>query len=280
MERNSVMLYLFKVTEDVLRKERISIPIVNGSFEYTMKSPGSEAYQLIFADELNEGRWRPIVFFADADVVNFELYSFGKPGLNKIFGGPVNKAFTDFMGELSSKFEARAIELNVARSALRDQNEYYIPEVQAIYDQLGKVSVEERNALYRILREYAKDHGDLTPKGKEIELKSDELTKAYMDFYAGYVAANPGPLAYYLLYSHVRMLQQREITPDGFAKLRKNYIRLSEAFPEHPYTHVIGQMIESYVAINPGNDFIDFETPDLNGNPVKFSSLVGKEIPA
>ncbi len=55
-------------------------------------------------------------------------------------------------------------------------------------------------------------------------------------------------------------------------------MKLSQKYPNHPYTPTIGQMIESFDAVQVGGDFIDLEAPDLEGNIVKISEKMNGKI--
>lgn len=90
LDRKSDTLLLSKVTASIRDVEKIiSIPIRGDRFNYEMEVNDVEAYQLVFKDEMDEGAWKPIIFFPDTNSVLFSLSSMDLFENNEVVGGKV-----------------------------------------------------------------------------------------------------------------------------------------------------------------------------------------------
>ena len=95
----SSRLVLLKEGENMRFTQGISIPINDGEFEYTFYCDYEELYQLVFADENDQGAWRPIQFISEHGVVNFTLHPINQFDMNIVEGGVLNKEYWDFQIE-------------------------------------------------------------------------------------------------------------------------------------------------------------------------------------
>ena len=100
--RNSKSLLLLKVTED-FRFDGIKIPIVKNAFSYEFEAPFVEKYQLIFEDEIEDGGWKPVGFFAENCTINFELHSLEDYAQNTISGGELTRKMVRFNQQMINK---------------------------------------------------------------------------------------------------------------------------------------------------------------------------------
>ena len=237
-DRNSKELLLYKATEDIRNVGKI-IPIVDGHFEYDFAYHQTEAYKLIFKDELANGMWKPILFFPQDTIISFRLHPADDFTKNQIIGGRSNKIWQEYQESLKSKF----------------------------YSHFNNIRDDMRKLRHE--KEYNRDHAKL------LEIRMDSLKEEFSIYKLNYIKANSNEVSYYLLYEELR--NQEEFNQQTIL-LRKNYVKLSQKYPNHPYTPTIGQMIESFDAVQVGGYFIDLEAPDLEGNIVKISKKMNGKI--
>lgn len=278
VDRESKELLLLKATEDT-RNIGTTILIVDGNFEYDFIDKNSEAYQLVFKDELDKGIWKPIIFFPEEGMVNFTLYPAEKSEKNQVRGGALNAEHRGFQQSILAKFIPLAKEIESKMKLLKQSGEFYSDTANSILEQIKTIDNDEKYVLQDKLREMGKDHLDKSPKAKMWGEKMDSLSQEYFNYRSNYIYDNPSIVSYYLLYEEARALvKDSGQYGKDILSIRKNYIRLSKAYPDHPYTHTIGQMIESYETVKIGGEFIDFEAPDLEGNPIKVSDEISGKI--
>jgi len=97
-------LILVKATEDA-KYRGIKISVSNdGTFEYLLKTPYVEEYNLIFVDDPQLGYWRRNYFFPDSDTVKFTLYSTESANQNTITGSDLTYKINEFNNALSAEF--------------------------------------------------------------------------------------------------------------------------------------------------------------------------------
>ncbi|MBD8490852.1 AhpC/TSA family protein [Echinicola sp. CAU 1574] len=276
INRDSKAIYIIKETEDV-RSVNTTVPILeDGSFEYHFEVNQIEAYQLIFKDEMEKGSWRPVTFFPDQELITFELNPSEEFDKNKIEGGKINQAYVALQNQLTDKFQTPFEKISAERRALMENNNFNNDAHRQLISQLKSASPEERNSIYAQLRELSKNHQDKTSEGKKLAIRTDSLNLAYWASKREYIKQNNNELAYFLLYEEVRGIDQFDF---DVVSIRKNYIKLAQEFPKHPYTKTVGQIIESHDAVKVGEKAIEIKVPDLKGNLVSLNqSTQGKIV--
>lgn len=135
VDRKSKELLLLKATEDT-RNIGTTIPIVDGNFEYDFIDKNSEAYQLVFKDELDKGIWKPIIFFPEECMVNFTLYPAEKAEKNQVRGGALNAEHHEFQQSISAKFIPLAKEIESKMKLLKQSGEFYSDTANSILKQI------------------------------------------------------------------------------------------------------------------------------------------------
>jgi hypothetical protein len=81
--RSSKSLILITTLEDP-RFAKIHMPINDSTFTYEIDASPSQAYWLIFEDDLSEGRLMPVTIFPDQEKIQLILYDSNNSGQNKI----------------------------------------------------------------------------------------------------------------------------------------------------------------------------------------------------
>lgn len=233
--RESKHILLHKATDDV-RVKSILIPIVEGYFEYQLTIPVSEAYHLVFEEELQRGFWRPILFFPESGVISFRLHVTENFDKNVTEGGKLNQILRSYNAAYSNQFRSRISSLN---------------------DSINKLTT----------------NGAATnPKTNVLQRELEALYKKAEKWRNKYIEHNPSIVSYFLFLND---LQGSSYTNDA---IKRRYAILSKRFPNHPYTDLAANKIETLESIKVGGYYIDFSAPDLDGNLVKISDFINGEF--
>ncbi|MEM9830685.1 MAG: TlpA disulfide reductase family protein [Bacteroidota bacterium] len=270
VDRGSNQLLFAKETED-LRGESVLIPIVDSKFEYQFEFDHPEAYQLVFEEEHDQGLWNTITFFPVPGEIKMILYSEEKFEKNTVEGSPFTNEYHEFIKTANSKFDTNRSQIYQQLEELEEKGKFYSDTAQVLWQALEKADASEQPALSKKLRDLQVDHSDKSAPAKVLALQLDSIAEEYYNFRYEYIESHPSPMSYFLLFQDATRIDK--IPLEEF-KLRKAYHELSGEMPEHPYTAMVGQMLESHQAIKVGSEFIDFEAQDLDGNLVKVSSLM------
>jgi hypothetical protein len=258
--RDSDTLYLLKATEDPLYAQ-IMIPIKDSSFEYTLIIPQTEAYELVFKDEVERSAWRPIYFFPENGELSFKLHSFNEYDKNQIEGGDLTQKFLDYRKQFENTFKPRYQPLNDSSSALMIRNEYYSTKMDSLIKVLQQTKDQEILSKIRAqMKELRTLEKDLSPKGDEIRQKNKSLKQEANKWRYEYINANSTIVSYYFLMEDLQSIKYNLINPDD---IKTAYSEFARKFPDHPYTNLINAMLQGLETIKVGGKFIDFELPDL-----------------
>ena len=132
----SSQLMLIKYGEDARSTEWISIPIVDGKFEYVLNCDHEELYQLIFYDEWRRAAWKPVEFISEQGVINFTLHPFNLSHENIVEGGALNKAFQDFIIEGSDREKRLEEKIETQIGKLSEDAPDFSSAMEAVVDSL------------------------------------------------------------------------------------------------------------------------------------------------
>jgi thiol-disulfide isomerase/thioredoxin len=273
--RKSDTLYLLKATDD-LRYAQIKIPIKDSTFEYTLKIPQTEAYELVFKDEADKGAWRPIYFFPEKGDLVFKLHAKNDFEKNSITGSQLTNQFRDYKTQIEDIFKARSQPINDSFQVLIEKNEYYSSEMDSLIKLMREVK-DRKNQLNisNKIEELRKAERDLSPKGNAIRLKSNDLIKEINQWRYNYINSNPSLVTYYFLIEDLKSIKRNKINEED---IRNSFKVLSKDFKDHPYTETIKSMLEGIETIKIGGKYIDFTLPDLDGRMHKLSDLIKDKI--
>ena len=275
VNRNSTALLLTKKTEDVRHGGHI-IPIKNGHFEYSFDFDALEAYQLSFKDELDNGAWRAITFFAYNGNVEMVLHPMDEWEENQIIGGQLNKEYTDYLKNSDAKFNPIREQLVKRRKILQDQNVYYSPESDSIRNAfLREKTKEGRAPLYRKRDSLIKTGNDLTAQGKVVREEENSLNANMLSYRYAFIKSHPDVVGYFLIQDDALFKKDQ---PGIIDQIQKLYPVFAAKFPDHPYTAFVGNAMRGYLKLVPGGSFIDFTAPDLQGKAHQLSDLVKGQV--
>jgi len=271
--RSSKAIYLLPRTQSIRAESKIEIPITNNRFQYTLSASDMEAYEFVFKDELEEGVWRPVLFFPDTSVIEFQLHPMKEFDKNEIRGGVVNREFDRMEKERKALFTPAFDQIVAGERVLIEKKEYYSAAYMKLNEDLRKVSaVEDRQPIYEKRHQLEKNNGHLTPQGMIIKKRMDSLNREIANWKYLQIDEKPSLAKYYLMYED---LQYRAKNDSNIIRLiQDSYLKYTRAFPNHKYTRLVTDGLSGLLQIYPGKPFVDFTAPDLNGKEYQLSALI------
>lgn len=280
--RTSKQLIIRKCTESpkVMYENPVKIPIHKGRFNYTFSFKETEAYELIFKDELEKGSWKSIVFFPVNGSVKFTLQSFEKWENNLVEGGELNAEYSRYNRNFRELFNKRQEELNALIGTLRERDEFESSAYKVTMQMLRATKSDDYDAkvpIYRKMDEMEKTRERFTEKAKLLVIQpQDSLTESQLQWQYAYIKKSQSLAAYYLIWNDVLMTITKNrialaLVDDAFPAFEAKY-------PNHIYTTKIKAQLAGFNAIVPGNKFIDFKAPTLQGDTVRISDAVKNQV--
>jgi len=122
--------------------------------------------------------------------------------------------------------------------------------------------------------------GNLNTQYKSFKKEADSLFES-KDFIKqlnwqqeNYIYQNPSLVSYYLFLE--QLIYFKEYTNLDLTK--KNFKKLSETHPNHPYNELASNLIKALENIKVGKKYTDFSAPDLNGNEIKLSDKINGKV--
>lgn len=271
--------YLMLVTEkDNPFKSGIKIPIVDGKFEYNIVSSFSEKYTLILGEELENGAFIPIDFFAENGSVEFVLHTSQEFDKNTIVGGKLNDKMVSFEKEQIRIFDPIVKPIKDESHSLMDTNNYFSEVVTAIQEKIKNLKQgEELNKAYRIKEELLETDKGYTTRAWFLMEKMDSIQKLKYNWEAKYIASNQNIFSYSLLLNEVRWYKQNKKNID-INVVTNLFSIYSKKFPLHPYTKQIDDILEGIKTIKVGGMYSDFSAPNLEGQAISASDIVTGKV--
>ena len=253
-----------------------SIPIEEGKFRYVLLVDHHEMYSLNFSDELQQGSWRPVPFFAENDTVRFTLFPQDRYDENTVDGGILNREYAGILRQRENAADITRLEQE--RQLLDESNRLYSPEVYGLIQILRTTSDEEErqraSETFAKLRE-ANQH--YSPEGADCHRRMAEALQQRREWEVEYAGGHISIPSYYLLIGKAR--QKDMFFPLDHTSAYDLYNRVyAEAYPDHPYTEEFQKIILSQSQIRPGGKYIDFTAPDFEGNRISLSSRIEGKV--
>jgi thiol-disulfide isomerase/thioredoxin len=271
--------YLMLVTEkNDTFKSGVKIPIVDGHFEYNLKTAASEKYTLILGEELENGAFRSISFFAENGEVDFNLYAGEEFDNNNISGGKLTDNMLTYEKEQKKIFDPIEKPFSQEIDSLWDSNKYFSEAINTIMDRIkGHEKDVELNELYRSRDELLETEKGYTPGVWYLNNKMDSIRKLKFDWETKYIKANQDIFSYSLLLDNVRWYKQYKKTTDlnVLSNLATIY---SKKFPLHPYTKQMNTILEGIKTAAVGGMYIDFSAPTIDGKIIIASDIVAGKV--
>lgn len=277
-DRKSDTLLLLAVTTSTRDENKIvSIPIKDGKFEYELNAAHVEAYQLVFLDERQAGAWRPIIFFPDTANVHFILNPIDFFDTNVVAGGQANKNYYRIKSKIKERFMASSTLISNQRKALNDAGNYRSKEHAAVIVKLNAAkSQSEKLPIYEELEELRKTGEEYTEAGRTVNLSSNSLALEMTKFKYDQMGKFVDLASYYLLW--LDATNEAKVKREVAEIVLQKYPIFKAAFPNHPYTHQITDVLNAMVKIVPGNRFVDFTATALNGKSYTLSEEIKDKV--
>lgn len=276
---NGTSSYLMLVTEkDNPFQSGIKIPVVDGRFEYDLKTSFSEKYTLILGEELENGAFRPIIFFAEKGEVDFNLYAGEEFDKKTISGGELTDKMIAYKIEQKKIFDPIEKPFSQEIDSLWDSKNYFSEAINAIMEKIkGYEKNVELNELYGVRDELLATEKGYSSRAWFLKNKMDSIQKLKFDWEAKYIKANQDIFSYSLLLYNVRWYKQNQKTTDlnVLSNLATIY---SKKFPLHPYTKQMNTILEGIKTATVGGMYIDFSAPNIGGKIVRASDIVAGKV--
>lgn len=236
IDRESKSLILKKQTEDSRIRE-IEIQIDSaGHFKYDLNFEYVEAYELIFKDELENGAWRPTLFFPDNDKIEFTLYPMEKADSNEIIGSELSLEESEYNQLIKDNFYSKYVSWNQILDSLKNINETDTDYANVISDSINNLMQEV----------------------PQFELK--------------YVKNNLNIYGYSKFLKILRSEKDRRLF---MLDTLKNYASLlQQKFPNHPYNEISQHRLNGLININVGGNYVDFTAKDSIDNEYTISEII------
>lgn len=252
----------------VLTKERgdfrvtgETIPIQDGQFYYELEADYEETYSLAFADEQEEGSWRPIVFFAEPDTLHMNLYPRERFSENEIIGGTLNQESLDFQGKMEPLFGLNSIDKK--RELLSEEGKYFTEETKELLDKIKNEKDEVlRDSLELLVREMHENNKTLTPEAQKLDEEYEKGFMDWMEWKRDQIMSQVSLVTYRELLVLLQMAQSPHgkplpiSVPELLKSFEKDY---QPAFPDHPYTRTIETYLESVNNIKQGENTLTLQ---------------------
>lgn len=270
---NSTYLMLVNEKDDPFHSGT-KIPIVDGHFEYNLESPFSEKYTLILGEELENGAFRPITFFAENGEIEFNLHSTQEFDKNTIEGGKLTNKMVAFEKEQKKVFEPIVKPFSDELDLLWNSKNYFSEPINALSEKIKNLKQgEEFNKLYVIKDELLETEKGYTPRVWFLNNKMDSIQKLKYTWEAKYIASNQDIFSYSLLLNDVKWYKQNKKNVD-LNVVTNLFAIYSKKYPFHPYTKQMEEILEGIKTIKVGGLFIDFSAPTIDGETIRVSDIV------
>lgn len=248
---------------------RIWIPVEeDGHFSYDMYSDDVQGLVITEKDMYLKGRFRnPRMLSEDAVItVNYKKNEEGE--FTPTFSAPAG-TLTHELNEI----EAYAMDLwNKApvvhrRDSLEKAKKYYTPELYRL-EELYKKHPEQKDSIGELVNELWKQG---KARSKEGQLAEEAVEKfGTVDLQNLKIAKAVEKRSFAGLFTLVHASWYTKDTAPITAAWREYY---ADLFPGHPYTERLKMLSETTDPV-PGNKFVDFSAPDLQGEVHRVSDLV------
>lgn len=258
----------------------IKIPIVNGYFEYDLHTPFAEKYTLILGEELENGAFRSISFFAENAVLDFNLYTGDAFDNNTISRGKLTDKMIAYEVEKKKIFEPKQKDFSEEIDSLWNSGSYFSEVYNRVMEKIkakGGAKDEELNKLYKERDELMENGKAYTFRALFLNNKMDSIHKLMYDWEEKYIAKNINIVSYSILLEEIRWYRQnkKNIDINHINELVSVY---AEKYPLHPYTKQIADIFEGIKTAKVGGMFIDFSAPNIDGKMIVASDIVAGKV--
>lgn len=254
----------------------VLIPVRNGRFSYTLNGEPDRVYSVSVGAERLNGSWRVANIFASDDEVKIDIPADFDSEI-KVSDGAESVAYVAYRNRLHDYWQKNLHESAVGkrRAEMEKSGEMYTPEawqVMAAREKWDELAPQQRDSISAIMRTLYDEDRVLSDEGKKIQAQYDSLLDlVHRRFFAAELA-QPSALNLYTMFTLVNTGYPHadeimDIFEDTYADtLIDNY-----------YYRQIAMMNEAG-APAPGRKYTDFTAPDLDGNEVRISDVIGGKV--
>lgn len=256
-------MYLIEAGEDIRVMDNVlTIPVVDGKFQYVLKTDLIKYYELIPANQYERGSYFPAYFIAENQDVTI---SYADDKVTVSGNGKEQKMVQQYNEEVGAKFLAIYDSLESQRDSVGN----------IIKAKMEKMTDDERHSyISEFNSENSTDpvivsYKDIDEEYKEILFDEKAARVNWLDshpcFYG--LAEIKSKLTY--------AIPSEDPTVQSLILSYKNIY--SKRFAGHPYHEIITELIKSK-ELAVGNKYIDYQICDYDGNFVNISSLYKGKI--
>lgn len=266
---------LLEAGKDFRTSPCIPIPIVDGTFSYTLKDDMPRVYDLTFDDEYSKGMWKTRSFFTGNGYVEFSC-SDNKVDKIEPFKSDLhdNVLYLKIEETLDNRYTNQLATVNDQIVPLFDDNSAYTQDVQTLLKQIESAESDKekdklKDSLFQIQKGpkekyYSKEYLDLEKKAYEIIWSRDSLKRTM-------ISDNPDLVG--LHYIKTAILSNNESWEDIPAYIELFESLYKDNMRDHPYTKEISEMIEAR-DVKAGNKYPDYKVTREDGSTEQISSLI------
>ena len=269
----SSRLVLIPAGGDTRSASWLSIPVKNGKFEYDLYTDCEEAYEIFIWNDMVNGSWRPVTFFAENGPVNFTLH----PVTNDSLGNHIETQNPLTKEWLRLTVESRTIfsleECQRQREALEKENNFFSKAYLNTRKEISKAAehndLPKLDSLIQQSERLKKEGKAYTEAAKALLEKVNRIKREREAWMLSQVKENPTIAGLYLLKQ--RIMSRDTLHVSSYKEAFQSVY--AKRFPRHPYSQQIAQFLHEGQMV-PGRPFIDFSAPDLDGNQVQLSAQI------
>jgi peroxiredoxin len=268
-------ILLVKPNQDMRFDSLIEIPVDSGKFYYRSKLENPEAVNLFLGEAKENGGGRFMPLFLENERIDLTIYPEEEFDKNIVNGGKLNSQFKKYKQNFEAKFNDQVKPLQDSIGALFENNEYNSDTIKRLYTELNESKSQDKKVvIYEKIDELRKADKHLSPKAKLLEDKLKPIYEEQKRFQQEYIENNPTIISYSFLLQDLIYNEERI----DIEVAKKNYQKLSNANPNHPYNELALNLLNAIENIKVGKKYIDFSVPDLNGKIVKLSDKIDGQI--
>jgi len=274
VDRSSKHVYLFKASDNPFknREKGILLHIKENRISFSFDYDVTEAYMLIFKEELDKSVYNAVRFFP-SDTVKMNLFPSENFSVrNEIIGGELNKFYVSLLN-LQRNFYKSSLWQNKVneQKALDEAGLFFSEEMSSLKKQASAVK-EGQKDLYAKMNDLQNSGLDISLQGKAVKSGLDSLTDVYYGLVYKELEKNQNEVA---LFTMFRDIQPAERNNNLRNLIKKNISWARDTFPSHPYTIQLITFLKNQEHLKDEAKFVDLYADNAKGSAVKFSSLFG-----
>ena len=269
---NTTRLLLIPAGEDFRVNPYISIPVSEGKFAYDLHTDIATAYELVCWDEIINGAWYNAELFSDGGTVEFLFHPVEEEKAPEavVATSKMNKEYQAYRKDVIKRFHEE--EMQAWADSLYANDLFYTKEYKQMVDSASKVGWTQEFTEKRAAMIQSKEA--LTEAGKAFKTMSDSLYRAKKEYVAEYNRKKPGIVGFYLIFEMYYWEKDSQVKAT-YQNVFETLYR--DKYAGHPFTKKMLDMITAE-NIRPGEKFIDFTIPDIDGNMHTLSEEIKGKI--